>query len=81
MAQFLATAVFLATLAAAIAVIIVMLRGHAEAIRHALAGRSLKAAAMEDRDARAQPGGISFAPRRVRPVTMPRRCAPLRVAA
>ncbi|WP_147417659.1 hypothetical protein [Sphingomonas cavernae] len=81
MAQFLSTALFLATLIAALATIAAMLRGHADAILHALAGRSLKAAALEENYALGAVNFVSVAPRRIRNVTMPRRPAPLRVAA
>lgn len=56
MAQFLSTALFLAVFASAFLVIVTMLRGHADAILAALAGRSLKAAMLEQ-DARL---GLTF---------------------
>lgn len=81
MAQFLSTAFFLATLVAALGTIVAMLHRHADAILAALAGRSLKAAALEENSALAMLGFINFAPRRIRGVAMPRRAAPLRAAA
>ncbi|MCJ8158577.1 hypothetical protein [Sphingomonas sp. LaA6.9] len=82
MAQFLSTALFLATLAFAISVIAMMLRTHLDAIRHALAGHSLAATAAEQREIQARLNAIRIAPRqRDRNMAMPRRPAPLRAAA
>ena len=81
MVQFLSTALFLAALLTALGVTLAMLRDNASAILSALAGRSLKAAALEENLAAATVNFVNFVPRRSRYVSMPRRSAPLRAAA
>lgn len=81
MAQFLSIALFIATLAVALGVIAAMLRGHADAIAAALAGRSLKVSELENRGGRSL-NFLNFQPRHTtRPVVTSRRSAPLRAAA